>query len=75
VVTFTDLTRRREAEETLQVVLDEMEARVEERTAELAEANRQLQAQVAERDRAEKELARNLSLLRAVVENTTTRST
>ena len=71
VVIFTDLTRRREAEETLQVVLDEMEARIEERTTELAEANRQLQAQVAERDRAEKELARNLSLLRAVVENTT----
>jgi PAS domain S-box-containing protein len=71
VVIFNDLTQRREAEETLQVVLDEMEARIEERTAELAEANRQLQAQVAERDRAEKELAKNLILLRAVVENTT----
>src|SRR5512139_2311782 len=71
VVIFTDLTQRREAEETLQVVLDEMEARIEERTAELAEANRKLQAQMVERDRAERELARNLSLLRAVVENTT----
>jgi PAS domain S-box-containing protein len=71
VVSLSDLTKRREAEETLQVVLDEMEARIEERTAELAEANRQLQAQMAERDRAEKELARNLNLLRAVVENTT----
>jgi PAS domain S-box-containing protein len=71
VIILSDLTKRREAEETLQVVLDEMEARIEERTAELAEANRQLQAQVTERDRAEKELARNLNLLRAVVENTT----
>jgi PAS domain S-box-containing protein len=42
VVTFTDLTRRREAEETLQVVLDEMEARVEERTGELGVANKAL---------------------------------
>lgn len=71
VVIFTDLTHRREAEDTLQVVLDEMEARIEERTAELAEANRKLQAQMTERDRAERELARNLNLLRAVVENTT----
>ncbi|MBP2668748.1 MAG: multi-sensor hybrid histidine kinase [Deltaproteobacteria bacterium] len=42
VVIFTDLTQRREAEETLQVVLDEMEARVQERTGELGVANRAL---------------------------------
>ena len=49
VVILNDVTERREAEETLQVVLDEMESRIEERTA---------------------ELARSMSLLRAVVENT-----
>jgi len=42
VIIFSDLTRRREAEETLQVVLDEMEARVEERTGELGVANQAL---------------------------------
>jgi len=42
VAIFDDLTRRREAEETLQVVLDEMEARVEERTGELGVANQAL---------------------------------
>jgi signal transduction histidine kinase/PAS domain-containing protein len=42
VVIFNDLTRRREAEETLQVVLDEMETRVEERTGELGVANQAL---------------------------------
>ena len=42
VVIFNDLTRRREAEETLQVVLEEMEARVEERTGELSMANQAL---------------------------------
>ncbi|HEX9191187.1 MAG TPA: GAF domain-containing protein [Candidatus Deferrimicrobiaceae bacterium] len=42
VAIFTDLTHRRETEETLQVVLDEMEARVEERTGELGVANQAL---------------------------------
>jgi len=42
VVVFTDLTGRRVAEETLQVVLDEMEARIEERTTELGVANQAL---------------------------------
>lgn len=42
VVILTDLTQRREAEETLQVVLDEMEARIEERTGELAVTNQAL---------------------------------
>ena len=50
VVIFDDLTERRVAEETLQVLLDEMEARIEERTAELLEANRMLRMQVTERD-------------------------
>jgi PAS domain S-box-containing protein len=42
VVIFHDLTQRRETEETLQVVLEEMEARVEERTGELRMANHAL---------------------------------
>ncbi|MGE5247376.1 MAG: PAS domain-containing protein, partial [Verrucomicrobiota bacterium] len=44
VVTFSDVTKRREAEETLQVVLEELEARVAERTAEVARSHNLLTA-------------------------------
>jgi len=44
VVILSDLTKRREAEETLQVVLEELEARVAERTAEVARSHNLLTA-------------------------------
>jgi PAS domain S-box-containing protein len=44
VVILSDLTRRREAEETLQVVLEELEERVAERTAEVARSHNLLTA-------------------------------
>jgi len=51
-----DITERKRAEEALQKAHDELESRVEQRTAELAKANEQLRQEIAERRRAEEEL-------------------
>src|SRR5215213_7544592 len=47
-----EIAERRKAEEELQKVHDELEARVERRTAQLARANAELKGQSAERQRA-----------------------
>jgi len=52
----TDLTERKQAEETLQWAYDELEDRVRERTAELERSNTLLQSEIKERKRAEEEL-------------------
>ena len=52
----TDITEGKRAEEALQKAHHELERRVEERTAELARANEDLRAEIAERKRVEKEL-------------------
>ena len=51
-----DITERKQAEEKLQKAYDELDIRVRERTAELAEANELLMAEIAERKRAEEKL-------------------
>ncbi len=59
-----NVTERKQAEAALQQARDELEERVKERTAELAQANVVLQAEIIERKRAEKERARLLSIQR-----------
>lgn len=54
---------RKNAERSLKAARDEMEARVRDRTAELEQANDQLQAEVAERRRAEEALQERANLL------------
>ncbi len=60
-----DITERKQAHDALQEAHDELEQRVEERTAQLLEANRQLQKETAERMRKE-EMLRESERLAAV---------
>jgi PAS domain S-box-containing protein len=57
VVVLEDVTPRKEAEEALQKAYDELEARVQQRTAELESISQALRAEIAERKRAEQERA------------------
>ena len=56
LVILRDITDRKQAEAALRKVHSELEKRVEERTAELSEANRKLREEIAERTRAEEAL-------------------
>ena len=58
-----DITDLKQAEIGLQLARDELETRVQERTTELALVNRSLQQEIAERKRAEVELARTVEEL------------
>ena len=59
-----DLSEQRAAEDHLRHAQTELEARVEQRTAELAHVNSTLLSEVAERHRLEQELRRTVSQLR-----------
>jgi signal transduction histidine kinase len=59
-----DISERKQAEEALRKAHDELERRVEQRTAELKKANEELQTEITERKQAEKELRDSREQLR-----------
>jgi PAS domain S-box-containing protein len=68
LATARDVTERKAAEEAVRRAQNELERRVAERTAELAHANQALQAEVAERKRAEEARARSEEHFRLLIE-------
>ena len=64
-----DITESKELEERLQLVNDELELRVLERTAELADANELMELEIGERRRAEQELLEAQDRYRTLVEH------
>ncbi|MBV8882539.1 MAG: EAL domain-containing protein [Chroococcidiopsidaceae cyanobacterium CP_BM_RX_35] len=56
LVRISDITERKQAEEALQQAKDELERRVEERTAELSQSNLLLKQEIGDRQRAEEQL-------------------
>ena len=64
-----DITNRRRIEEALQKTHDELEQRVEERTAELTKANEQLRKEMEERKQAEKALRESENIFSLFMEH------
>jgi signal transduction histidine kinase len=56
MASFSDITARKAAEDSLRAVHSELETRVEKRTSQLQEANTRLKQEVEERERAQREM-------------------
>jgi PAS domain S-box-containing protein len=66
LATLRDVTERKEAEVVLKRSHEELELLVEARTSELANTNRVLEAEIADRERAEDELGQRTAELEAI---------
>ena len=66
LATVRDVTSRKAAEAVLQRSHEQLEALVAQRTVELADANRALQAEIVERERAEREVSQRTAELEAI---------
>ena len=66
-----DITERKQANELLKKARDELEIRVQERTAELSKINSALEKEILERKRTEGSLRKSYDLLNGVIEGTT----
>jgi len=65
-----DITERKQADEVLRRMHEELERQVEVRTTELRSANLLLTQEVAERRKAEDALQQSQALLRSIIDNT-----
>ncbi len=71
IANWRDVTEQVRSEEALRQAHDELEQRVEERTAELAKANEQLNKEIGERKQTEKDLRLSEKRYRTVVQDQT----
>lgn len=70
VGTSLDISDRKRADEALERALDELERRVEERTADLVSANQRLEREIVERKKIEEALRESEEKFRSVVQTT-----
>jgi PAS domain S-box-containing protein len=68
-VALNDITDRKKAEEALRHAFDDLEIIVKERTANLSEANRQLESEIGERKRFESQLQRQTRILQSILDS------
>ncbi|PTL76217.1 response regulator [Vitiosangium sp. GDMCC 1.1324] len=66
-----EIATRREKEAALRRIQDELEQRVQERTAALANTNTTLKAEISDRQRVEEALRESQRLLQAIIDNST----
>ena len=68
IVSFTDITERKKAEEALRTFNELLESRVEERTSALALLNEELHQEIARRKQIEEELRNHKDRIQAVID-------